>query len=971
MSNSLNIDNNSDLGKSKIDPLAILSERLKFKNESTSSGTNTLNSVKALKASVKKTGIASTAGLTKSDLQKLRHRLGAYGPIDQIKGSTSANADTTYHSDKNNTDVETNETKPDQVNDRTIKFGKKSISLTDEQYEIVTAERDKHYKIIACAGSGKTTTILCRIKYLIDSGVKPWQIMLTTFNVDAAENMKMRMHDLFGFKINIYVGTIDALAYRFYNAYFKRPDFVGVSEYCSEFLKFLKEDNEKTKKLRARFEYVFFDEFQDCNDVQFDIIREFAKTARVTVIGDDAQNVYQWRGSNMDFILNFENYINSIQNHKIVVSSENELKGTPVAIGCVVKTLKKNFRSTPEIINLANASIKNNTDQIPKEMLSTNKSYDRLPRVNKYLNEEEQAQYTLAYIIRYIKNKIPQDQIAVLSRNNYSIKYVEEAIEKHNIKVKNTAVKGNNGIDVDDDKDNNIDPVVNYVSLINDDTKDTKPKIMKDHITLTTVHKAKGLEWDVVFVLSCNDDKFPSETTPVKIQEDRRLFYVASTRAKRYLNFSFTSNSISRFIGELDRSLYVFEKYHPKYFVYRDDRNIKFKNGVTQLIEMLEPRDIQFLRDTGILPPIIPHTRRVHAPHKYSNYIDQYYLQSDYGTYIDRYISRQLGIKCPGSGGLVDSVANRVLNTVCLPKPLHDMYVKYNYNIQRKLDLMFDKLINIERNNSNSWDDNHTGDNHVSPDNMQKDSNVNEHVNIEDLVKNLDRSADDPHYIQSIERENIPALEELVDTLIRRSIEIGVYPSQLHVAPSNYMPYEFREKFETSYKNYRKFDPKRPQIDVRKDVYNVSLCQNVYDGRRRLLYKDCFDEFDTDKGLYNDIDAWAHSYRHRRIYTKMCLVHKGYGICGELDMIDLTKDGETIIDVKCSLNSEYKLEWIIQLMMYSALYKHNFRKVINKLGVYNPLRGTYTEVDLENWNHHLDLLIFMDNVRTLRMKNQK
>ena len=161
-----------------------------------------------------------------------------------------------------------------------------------------------------------------------------------------------------------------------------------------------------------------------------------------------------------------------------------------------------------------------------------------------YSNEEEQAKYTLAYIIRYVKNKIPQEQIAVLSRNNYSIKYVEEEIEKYNLKSNLKSEKNN-------------DFSINYVALICDDTCDTKPKIMKNHITLTTIHKAKGLEWDVVFVLNCNDDKFPSETTQLKMQEDRRLFYVAATRAKRYLNFSFTTKPISRFIGELDKNFLI------------------------------------------------------------------------------------------------------------------------------------------------------------------------------------------------------------------------------------------------------------------------------------------------------------------------------------------------------------------------------------------------------------------------------
>lgn len=865
--------------------------------------------VKSLKDSIKKTGLASTTGLKKSELIRLRHKLKVYEePIQK-----------------------TEEKPVDEC--KTVKFDGKTINLTDEQHKIVVAEKDSHYKVIACAGSGKTTTILCRIKYLIDSGVKPYQILLTTFNVDAAENMKIKMDELFGFKTNIYVGTIDALAYRFYNAYFKRPDFIGVSEYCSEFLKFLREDSDNNNKLRNRFEYVFFDEFQDCNDVQFEIIKEFAKTSRVTVIGDDAQNIYQWRGSNMDFILNFESYMNTVYNEKVYPDD-------PKALGCKIMTLKKNFRSTPEIISMANNSIRNNTDQIPKDMIAVNKSYARLPKIYRYSNEEEQAEYTLAYIVRYIKNNIKQEQIAVLARNNYSIKYVEEVIEKYNLKIKKK--------EEESDVINlvNKEPCINYVALIADDTRDTKPKIMKDHITLTTIHKSKGLEWDVVFILSCNDDKFPSETTPVKIQEDRRLFYVAVTRAKRYLNLSFTSKTISRFIGELDKNLYVFDKPDPSMFKYKDDRNIKFKNGVTQLIEMLEPKDIEHMRKVGLLPSIIPHTYKVHNEHTYSDYIDKYYLQADYGTYIDRYITRQLGLNVPGCGGLIDSVANRVLNTITLDKSLIDMFTCYNYNIQRKIDMFYN----------------------LTP---------------QSVLKMIDRAPKDPSYIKKIDPLHYKQMIHLITVLVHRAKELKIYPSQLFVTQSNYMPYQYKNKFENSYQNYRKQNSSEDK-EIRRDIYNVSLCQNVYDGRRRLLYKECFDEFDTDVELYKDIDEWTSTFRHRKILVKTCLIDKNIGICGEADMIDITDikdpsksteetnriDSGKIIDFKCSLNSEYKLEWILQLMMYSALYKHVYSKIINKLSIYNPLKGTVTDIDLEDWDMHEELLMYMDQIRTTRM-NEK
>ena len=111
-------------------------------------------STERLKAQLEKTGLVSTSGLRKRELENLKFKVGQY--VDTLKQDGRTNRE--YY--------------------RKVSFGKKKpITLTDEQLDIVTANSESHYKVIACAGSGKTTTIICRIKYLIDSGVKPWQII--------------------------------------------------------------------------------------------------------------------------------------------------------------------------------------------------------------------------------------------------------------------------------------------------------------------------------------------------------------------------------------------------------------------------------------------------------------------------------------------------------------------------------------------------------------------------------------------------------------------------------------------------------------------------------------------------------------------------------------------------------------------------------------------------------------------------
>jgi len=95
-------------------------------------------------------------------------------------------------------------------------FGEKKINPNDEQQKIINEHPDKNILIVACAGSGKTTTILCRIKYLVDSGVPEASIILTTFTRDATNDMRNKLNLLFGRKTLIEIGTMDSIAKRMF-----------------------------------------------------------------------------------------------------------------------------------------------------------------------------------------------------------------------------------------------------------------------------------------------------------------------------------------------------------------------------------------------------------------------------------------------------------------------------------------------------------------------------------------------------------------------------------------------------------------------------------------------------------------------------------------------------------------------------------------------------------------------------------
>jgi superfamily I DNA/RNA helicase len=442
-----------------------------------------------------------------------------------------------------------------------FKFDDKFVHLNDEQYAIVTADKLRNQRIIACAGSGKTTTILCRIKYLIDLQIEPHCILLMTFNVDAREQLFIKIKQLFGFQPNIDVCTIDSFAYRNYMKYkhtINKDYSASVSEYCNIIAKFM----ENNSCINKQYKYVFFDEFQDANEDQFNIIKGFAKTGCIiTVIGDDAQNIYTFRGTNVAYIMNFDKYINNVDTYMLTT----------------------NYRSTPEIVTMANEIISKNGDQIKKEMKAIKKSINLKPKINIFHDQASEHKYIISDILNNLKRGVKPDDIAILSKNNEPLKWIEEELSKHN-------------------KENN--DTIQFIALITDNKSDIKPKLQPNHITLTTIHKSKGLEWEIVYIIDCCDKYLPAETDDISIQEERRLFYVAVTRAKGGLIMTIAKKSfpITRFIGEISKNLYIINERTDELFYYKERENYPRDYTVTDIVKMFRASDISKMREMDIIP---------------------------------------------------------------------------------------------------------------------------------------------------------------------------------------------------------------------------------------------------------------------------------------------------------------------------------------------------------------------------------
>jgi len=168
---------------------------------------------------------------------------------------------------------------------------------------------------------------------------------------------------------------------------------------------------EVLEKLHNKYEYIFVDEYQDTNDIQYKTIKLLAsKFGNLSVVGDDWQGIYGWRGANIKNILSFQ-------------------KDFP---GAVVVKLEQNYRSTKTIITGANAVIKCNKEALDKTLWTDNAEGNKILLIEA-ISEKQEAEL----IMKEIKES-DQDlsKWAILYRTNSQSRLIEEALIRGGIQYK-------------------------------------------------------------------------------------------------------------------------------------------------------------------------------------------------------------------------------------------------------------------------------------------------------------------------------------------------------------------------------------------------------------------------------------------------------------------------------------------------------------------------------------------------------
>src|SRR5712691_7475928 len=178
----------------------------------------------------------------------------------------------------------------------------------------------------------------------------------------------------------------------------KATNSMDFDDLLEKTLSMLQQKEEISAVYRRQFQFILVDEYQDTNKIQADLIDTIGCDHRnVMVVGDDAQSIYSWRGANFQNILEFPKRYPDAQVFKI----------------------EMNYRSVPEILEVANAAIAANVQQFRKHLSATRESKTLRPALVALNDGSEQAQFVAQRILELRDENVDLNDVAVLYRAHY------------------------------------------------------------------------------------------------------------------------------------------------------------------------------------------------------------------------------------------------------------------------------------------------------------------------------------------------------------------------------------------------------------------------------------------------------------------------------------------------------------------------------------------------------------------------
>lgn len=221
--------------------------------------------------------------------------------------------------------------------------------------------------------------------------------------VDIKEYLERESYD--------HTGELTKKSWTKYEETMRREHALDFDDLLLKTLKILKKYPDVLEKYQDRFLYIHIDEYQDTNKVQNSIVELLAKKHRnICVVGDTDQNIYSWRGAEIKNMLHFE-------------------KTYPE-----VKTffLEQNYRSTKNILAVANKIIEKNNFRIPKKLFTNNLEGEKIG-LFKGRSEVDEAHFIAMKSKELISKGVVDEDIAVLYRANFQSRVLEDAFLAHDV----------------------------------------------------------------------------------------------------------------------------------------------------------------------------------------------------------------------------------------------------------------------------------------------------------------------------------------------------------------------------------------------------------------------------------------------------------------------------------------------------------------------------------------------------------
>ncbi len=302
--------------------------------------------------------------------------------------------------------------------------------LTKDQKRAIIS-KSKRICVIATAGSGKTKVLADRLCYLIEKkSTVPNSILALTFTNKAKDEITKRVESLLS-TTHVFpeIRTIDSLALSIAQDYTGKTidpehDIITYGEILKTAIKAL-QDKSFGDRVRNQYTNLLIDEFQDINPTQFLFLTLLlTNDTSLFVVGDDDQNIYQWRESTSEYLINFKSYFPS---GEIIVLDE-----------C--------FRCSGRIVDAMNMLISNNKHRYPKTIKTSNPLGKQI-EYTRYHSLDDEISSIVASIKAFSKEGYNQKSIAVLLRKNDHTDITREKLEKNGLKEVDVATihssKGN------------------------------------------------------------------------------------------------------------------------------------------------------------------------------------------------------------------------------------------------------------------------------------------------------------------------------------------------------------------------------------------------------------------------------------------------------------------------------------------------------------------------------------------------